>query len=229
MNDPSTNDQEITRVRRSKEEARATYDSIAPYYEAIAGFWERRSRRRGLEALDAQKGEVVLEIGPGPGHSMVSLAKAVGEKGKVLGVDISPRMCRIARDRLHAHGLLERALLICGDGARLPLQDASCDALFMSFTLELFDTPEIPPVLAECKRVLKGPQRICIVALAKTEGFNPLVPLYEWAHEQFPRFLDCRPIYTQRVLRKADFQILDKERLLLWGLPVEIVLAQVAG
>ncbi len=223
----SGDDEEIARVRRSKEEARVTYDRIAPYYEAIAGFWERRTRRRGLEKLDAQAGETVLEIGSGTGHSMVSLAKAVGQEGEVWGLDISPRMCRTARERLRTHALLQRTRVVCGDGAQLPFRAASFDALFTSFTLELFDTPEIPHVLAECKRVLKGSGRICVVSLAKAESFNPLIPLYEWAHGQFPRLLDCRPIYAQRALAGADFQILDAGRLLLWGLPVEIVLARI--
>lgn len=225
MNDPAADDQEIARVRRSKEEARATYDRIAPYYEAIAGFWERRTRRRGLARLDAKAGETVLEIGSGPGHSMVSLAEDVGREGQIWGIDISPRMCHVARERLCTHALLERAQLICGDGAQLPFRLSSFDALFMSFTLELFDTPEIPRVLAECKRVLKGSGRLGVVSMAKAEGSNPLVPLYEWAHKQFPRFLDCRPIYPERILAEAGFQILDVERFLLWGLPVEIVLA----
>ncbi|MFP3895489.1 MAG: class I SAM-dependent methyltransferase [Anaerolineales bacterium] len=216
---------EITRVRRSKEKARETYDRIAPYYQAIAGFWERRTRRRGLARLDIQAGETVLEIGSGPGHSMVSLASDVGQRGKVWGIDLSFRMCRIAQDRLRTHDLLEWGQLICGDGAQLPFRAASFDALFTSFTLELFDTPEIPRVLAECKRVLRGSGRICVVSLAKPEDFYPLVPLYEWAHKQFPRLLDCRPIYTQRSLGEAGFQTLDTERLLLWGLPVDIVLA----
>lgn len=64
-------------------------------------------------------------------------------------------MLKLAKANLARAGLLERAHLRCRDAAALPYGDGSIDTVFRSFRLELFDTPEIPKVLAECKRVLR--------------------------------------------------------------------------
>ena len=52
-----------------------------------------------------QTGERVLEIGFGTGHSLVALAAAAGEDGRVDGVDISEGMADVAGRRLKKHGL----------------------------------------------------------------------------------------------------------------------------
>jgi SAM-dependent methyltransferase len=63
----------------------------------------------------------------------------------------------------HAEARLRRARL----ADRVELRLASFDALFMAFTLELFDTPEIPLVLAECRRVRRSGGRLIVVALSR--------------------------------------------------------------
>ena len=99
------------------------------------------------------------------------------------------------------------------------------DGVFTSFTLELFDTPEIPLVLLECKRVLKPGGRVCVVGLSRKRG-TWTTSVYEWLHEKLPNCVDCRPIYVQRALEIAGFENLDATDLPQWGLLCEIVLAK---
>ena len=214
----------VLRVLQSKDETRAFYDKISGVYDLLAEHSEGPVRQTGLDKLALAPGERVLEIGYGTGHCLVQLAEAVGPKGKVFGIDLSEGMRTRARERVEKEHLIDRVELSCGDAMHLQYPDGSMDAVFMSFTLELFDTPEIPQVLAGCKRVLRAGGRIGVVAITKVgkEGFA--IEAYEWTHQHFPNLLDCRPIFARRGLEDAGFSIRDSTSTNMW-VPVEVVVA----
>jgi len=173
-----------------------------------------------------REGEKVLEIGFGTGHCLLALAQSVGSSGKVYGLDISEGMRNITYSRIEEAGLAQRVELKLGDAIKLPFEGNSIDAIFASFTLELFDTFEIPVVLQQCKKVLKSRGRICVVALSRKGKDSFAVKLYKWFHARLPNYIDCRPLYVQKTIEDAGFIILDAMTASLWGIPVEIVLAQ---
>jgi hypothetical protein len=55
---------------------RKFYDRISNVYDALADANEHTARKKGLALLAVQRGESVLEIGFGTGHSLVALAEA---------------------------------------------------------------------------------------------------------------------------------------------------------
>ena len=214
--------EDISRVTRSRGAARLSYDRMSRWYDWFAAS-EKKFADLGLALLDVHPGEQVLEIGFGTGYALVRLAGAVGVSGQVHGIDISEGMRQVSEERLSKTGLGERVELHLGDAASLPYPDRSFDAAFMCFTLELFDTPEIPLVLAECRRVLKDTGRLCVVSLLKENTW--VVDLYEWFHRRLPAVVDCRPIFIQRSLEAQGFTIRAARVERMWGLPVGIVLA----
>lgn len=138
---------------QSKDQTRSFYTKISGVYDLRSDRSEAPMRKAGIELLKASAGERVLEIGFGTGHRLIALAKSGGPSGKLFALDLSDTTLKLAKANLTKAGLLERTQLRCGDAIPLPYADGRLEGVFMSFTLELFDTPEIPSVLRECKRV----------------------------------------------------------------------------
>jgi cyclopropane fatty-acyl-phospholipid synthase-like methyltransferase len=79
------------------------------YKQEVADFYDRRSQtyddnesliqicHRLLEYAQVEVGQTILDIGTGTGHLAIALAQIVGDKGRVIGIDISPRMLEQAR------------------------------------------------------------------------------------------------------------------------------------
>jgi len=217
---------QIQRVKRSKAQAQVSYDRLSRWYDTLAGSSEKRLIDAAVLKLAVRQGEQVLEIGFGTGHAILALGRSAGDSGHVYGLDISAGMLRVAQERVDRAGLAGRVELRQGDATQLSFDAASLDAILMGFTLELFDTPEIPIVLGECRRVLRDGGRLCLVAMSKEGKAGLMLRLYEWAHNRFPRCVDCRPIYAQATVQQAGFRLLDTTIDSVWGLSVEIILAR---
>jgi demethylmenaquinone methyltransferase/2-methoxy-6-polyprenyl-1,4-benzoquinol methylase len=122
------------------------YDRISAFYDWLI-LSERPYRERALQLLDPQPGERFLEIGCGTGQTLLELAAATGQTGHVVGIDLSPGMIRQSQKKL-AKSRGAPISLLRGSGLQLPLQADSCDVLFLSFTLELFDLEDQHALLA---------------------------------------------------------------------------------
>ncbi|NCP16125.1 methyltransferase domain-containing protein [bacterium] len=216
----------MDKVKQSHNSTRYNYDRLSRWYDWFASS-EKHFTEIGLRMLKIQPGEKVLEIGFGAGQGLVALAHSAGETGKVYGIDLSEGMFQIAQAKIARAGLSRRVELRLGDAARLPFEDDFFDAIFISFTLELFDTPEIPLVLGECKRVLREDGRLGVVALEKKDC--RAVKIYEWFHARMPALVDCRPIHARKTIEAAGFELAEASEEAMWGLPVEIVIARKYG
>ena len=178
----------------------------------------------GLQMLQIQPGEHVLEIGCGTGESLPVLNSCVDSMGRIFGLDLSAGMLGIAKNKVKRLSL-SNVDFLQGDGLHLPFPDKSLDAIFMSFTLELLPATEIPFVLQECKRVLRDDGRIGIVTLLQKEDPGWMDKLYTWAHYRWPHVIDCRPIPIESIVRNAGFENSRLREMSMWGLAIGILVA----
>ncbi len=227
----SSHQEKILPVPLSPQEIKEGYGKLSRFYAILEGVFEKGVRRKGLKLLSAKPGEEILEIGFGTGYSLKEIADSVGKEGKVYGIDITPEMLRITKKRLDKAGLINRAELYQGDARRMPFVDSKFDAVYMASTLELFDTPDIPKVLGEIKRVLKPNGRLCVASLTKEGRESSLfIRFYEWLHQKFPKYANCRPIYAKKSLSDAGYIIVKTGEVTTAGLaPWELVLAKPKG
>lgn len=206
--------------------ARGSYNKMSRVYAMLSDSSEKRFVAEAIEGLlRPAEGEVVLEPGFGTGQALVALAEMVGETGSVCGIDISDGMVEHARKRMAEAGLGSRTHLVRGTATDMPWPDGNFDAAFMSFTLELFPDDQMPVVLAEVARVLRPEGRLCVACMSSHGGVKAMEELYEWSHEHFPSFVDCRPIDAQAALVAAGYDVTASRRLSMWGLSVDLLLA----
>jgi SAM-dependent methyltransferase len=119
----------------------------APFGEAAIG------------AANPRPGERVIDIGCGCGDSSLSLARAVGEDGRVLGVDVSRPMLEVARRRAKAAGLAN-ATFEQADASSAGLPEGQ-DLLYSRFGVMFFAAPA--PAFAHLRRSLKGNGRMAFI------------------------------------------------------------------
>ena len=214
----------FSRVNRSESQAEEYYSRLSGFYDLLASS-EKKFIKQGLILLDPKPEDKILEIGSGTGFAQLHLAGFVS-KGFSVGLDLSEGMCQVAQKKLREVGYDNQAYLVRSNTLPIPFQSGVFDGVFTSFTLELFDSPQIPVVLREIQRVLKPGGRLVVVSLSKDQPLPLMGRLYERLHDRYPKLLDCRPIPVKTLVMSAGFRIDESRDMKMWGLPVIQILSK---
>lgn len=107
-----------------------------------------------------EEGQTVLDLGCGPGFFSLAMAEMVGEKGKVVSVDIQDEMLQILRDKSERLGLKSRIVLHKAQPEKLGLSE------MVNFALAFYMVHEVPDkksFMSEVASHLKPEGRFLIV------------------------------------------------------------------
>ena len=118
--------------------ALAQYRRRAAVYDLELKLFEP-ARRAAIEQLALRGSEVVFDVGCGTGLSLPLLRQAVGAKGHIVGIEQSPEMMALARQRVRQHGWRNVTLI------EAPVADAaiarSANAALFHFTHDILRDP----------------------------------------------------------------------------------------
>ena len=123
------------RVRRVKRK----YKFNAPWYDAMVSLPTLRVRRKAVQRLALEPGDVVLDFGCGTGLSFKYLERAVGPRGRIIGVELSPDMLAKARGKVERQGW-DNITLIEGNAEEVDLP-GPVDRVLCFYTHDIMNSP----------------------------------------------------------------------------------------
>ena len=118
----------------------------------------------------------ILDIGTGPGHLLVAIARQQPH-ATLRGIDISPHMTYEARRVIESAGLTGRITIQQADAAALPFDTATFDCVISMMSYHLWEDP--PRGLAEARRVLK-PGGSLHLYVGRWEAYPGRLPILDY-------------------------------------------------
>jgi ubiquinone/menaquinone biosynthesis C-methylase UbiE len=209
----------------TRSEARAVYDRIGRAQDTQA-FYEDPAHDALIAHGDLGAARSILEVGCGTGRLAERLLRDhCSPSVHYVGVDLSPRMVEIARDRLASFG--QRATVVTTDGTlSFDLADGSQDRIVATYLLDLLSENDIRAFLAEAHRLLGATGRLCLAGL--TAGNDGLARFVSgaWAavHALRPEWVGgCRPLRMRPFVDDEAWTITHRDVVRAWGVPSEVL------
>jgi len=157
------------------------YKAPMPEYlaDVIDNPWRRRIQPPDKTAIrhGIQPGMTVLEVGPGTGTYTIATARRVGEKGKVVAIDIEPKMVDRVRKKVETEGLTNLDVRVA-NAYDLPFDDGTFDLIYMITVIGEIPLPK--KAIREFHRVLSPTGTLVFSELLPDLDYPSVSTLIRW-------------------------------------------------
>lgn len=134
-----------------------------------------------LAALKLKPGDTVCDLGCGNGFYSLKLAKLVGERGRVIAVDIQREMLELLKDRAVAEKITNIEPVL-GTVVDPKLPEGAVDLMLLVDVYHEFSNPE--QMLAAIRKSLKPSGRIALAEFRAEDPKVPIKPLHKMSKAQ---------------------------------------------
>ena len=196
------------------------FDRIAGTYDRLNHILslnvDRRWRRRAVKGLSPCA--TMLDVAVGTADLAIELIRQ-GKATRVEGIDLSPEMMRIGRDKVARQGMADRISFTEGSVLKLPYADSSFDAVTCAFGVRNFS--DLDQGLAEMQRVLKPDGQLMVL-----EFSYPRNKLVAWLYDLY--FSHILPVVGRWLSKdKTAYTYLNKSvKSFIWGEKMTAKLAE---
>ncbi|AHK78595.1 SAM-dependent methlyltransferase [Ectothiorhodospira haloalkaliphila] len=164
---------------------KSAYRRYARYYDAVFGPIFAGGRRLAMEMVNAEPAPRVLEVGVGTGLSLPDYR----EDARVVGIDVSPDMLQIAKERAEEGQLKQVEALLEMDAECLAFADDSFDCVVAMYVASVVPNPD---------KLMREMQRVCVpggdvLVINHFASSHPVVRRVERALRPLSRLVGFRP------------------------------------
>jgi demethylmenaquinone methyltransferase/2-methoxy-6-polyprenyl-1,4-benzoquinol methylase len=163
-----------------KKQVKQMFDGISKRYDLtnrlITGGMDLQWRKKVIRLLTADQPKKILDMATGTGDLAMALAKT--EATEIVGIDLSPGMLEIGKERIKKQQLSHKIKMEVGDSEKIAYPDHYFDAATIGFGVRNFEN--LDRGLSEIWRVLRPGGKLVILETAVPQKFpmNRLYPFY---------------------------------------------------
>lgn len=170
--------------KNKKEQVTEMFDTISEEYDGlnrvISFGIDIKWRQKVVDLVSSVKPQKVLDVATGTGDLAINLVETGAEE--IIGLDISPGMLDIGRNKISKKSLDQKISMVIGDSEKLPFDDDTFDAITVAFGIRNF--MNLDKGLSEILRVLK-PNGLFVIL----ETSVPTKPFFKQGYQIYSKYI----------------------------------------